>query len=82
MQSLGILPAIFVGITIRYLAFLAMHVCHRDQQTKKPFLFQLKYDRRTQLAVLLNVSILIGLVALTTFLYTNDIDPAYDYYGF
>lgn len=77
----GILPSFFVGVTIRYLGFLAMHGFNRGKQTKKPVLHEIQKDKKCVLLVLVLLLGFVGLVALTTWLYTRDLDPDYEYVG-
>ena len=42
----GILPTLFVGLTIRFAGLLAMHMSNRGKQTKKSLLFEMKRDRK------------------------------------
>jgi len=77
----GILPSLFVGITVRYLGFMAMHGFNRGKQTKKPVWHEIKKDKSCGILVLVLILVFIGLVALTTYLYIHDLEPDYEYIG-
>lgn len=62
----SVVPAILIGITVRYMAILAMHGFGRAQQTKKPLLHMMKKDKKTMLNVIVFIIILAGLLCLTT----------------
>ena len=74
----GILPSIFVGLTVRYAAWLAMHTFHRAKQTKKPIIFEIKRDVRMCVVVFFLLVILVSLGVLTTWLFTRDLEPEYE----
>jgi hypothetical protein len=74
----GVLPSLFVGLTVRYVAFLAMHACSRSQQTKKSLLFEVKRDKKVCVVIVALVAILFGLGGLTTWLYSRDIAATYE----
>jgi hypothetical protein len=75
----GILPAVMVGLTVRYAGWLAMHTFNRPQQTKKSLIFEMKRDKRMIGVVFILVLALFGLGVLTTWLYTRDLEPKYEY---
>jgi hypothetical protein len=75
----GILPSIFVGLTVRYAGLLAMHTFNRPQQTKKSLLFEMKRDKKVICHVLTLILILFGLGVLTTWLYSRDLKPNFVY---
>ncbi|CAJ1948621.1 unnamed protein product [Cylindrotheca closterium] len=77
----GILPSIFVGITVRYLGFLAMHGFNRGKQTKKPIVHEIGKDRKCGILVLVLFLGFVALAALTTWLYTHDYEPDYEFVG-
>jgi uncharacterized membrane protein YciS (DUF1049 family) len=74
----GVLPSLFVGLTVRYAGWLAMHTSNRAQQTKKSLLFEIKRDKKVWLLLFSLLAILFGLGFLTTWLYTRDIEPNYE----
>jgi hypothetical protein len=73
----GVLPSIFVGLTIRFAAGLAMHTFNRSMQTKKSLLFEMKRDKKARCTVVAMIVTLFLLGFLTTWLYTHDIEPNY-----
>mmetsp|Transcript_31805 Transcript_31805/g.77040 ORF Transcript_31805/g.77040 Transcript_31805/m.77040 type:complete len:1246 (-) Transcript_31805:208-3945(-) len=77
----GILPTIFIGITVRYLGFLAMHGFNRGKQTKKPVFHEIQKDGKCGILVVVLLLVLIGLIAFTTWLYTRDLEADYEYVG-
>jgi hypothetical protein len=75
----GVLPSLFVGLTVRFAAGLAMHTFNRSMQTKKPLLFEMKRDKKARFTVVAMIVTLFLLVSLTTWLYTRDIEPNYEF---
>jgi hypothetical protein len=69
----SIIPVICVGITVRYLAIGAMHACFRAQQAKKPLTYVLKRDCSVVAITILYFVGLMGLVAVTTWLFMRDL---------
>eukprot|EP00538_Stauroneis_constricta_P012480 CAMPEP_0119548188 /NCGR_PEP_ID=MMETSP1352-20130426/2157_1 /TAXON_ID=265584 /ORGANISM="Stauroneis constricta, Strain CCMP1120" /LENGTH=1292 /DNA_ID=CAMNT_0007593377 /DNA_START=125 /DNA_END=4003 /DNA_ORIENTATION=- len=61
----GLLPSIFVGITIRFAAVGAMHAFNRGKQTKKPLLFVIKNNKRALYVFIGFWVILAGLFGFT-----------------
>jgi hypothetical protein len=70
----SVLPSIFVGLTVRFAAGLAMHTFNRSQQTKKPLLFEMKRDRKVTIVVVAMCVALFGMGCLTTWLYSRDLE--------
>lgn len=68
----SVIPAICVGLTVRYLAVGAMYACFRGQQAKKPLLYVMKRDCFLAVRVLLYVSGAVGLFCVTTWLFVRD----------
>jgi len=68
----SVIPAIFIGITVRYLAFGAMHACFRAQQAKKPLIYAMKKDRSVAAVTILYLLGLVVLVSVTTWLFIRD----------
>ena len=62
----SVLPAIFVGISVRFAAFGAMHAFQRAQQTKKPLFQVMQKDTRVVLMVATYALIFSGLLVFTT----------------
>lgn len=69
----GALPALCVGLTIRYAANLSMHAFSRAQQTKKPLMCVMKNDKQVFGRVILYVLWLCCLIALSTWLFLRDV---------
>jgi hypothetical protein len=77
----GLLPSFCVGLTIRYAAFMAMHIFNRAPQTKKPLLFELKRSMELRMYAFLSLACLFLLGWVTTWLYSRDIDRSYEFIG-
>ncbi|VEU38252.1 unnamed protein product [Pseudo-nitzschia multistriata] len=67
----SVAPAILIGITVRYLAFGAMHACFRAQQAKKPLIHKLQ-KKRTCFPEIFYVAGFILLVSFTTVVFIVD----------
>mmetsp|Transcript_17412 Transcript_17412/g.40037 ORF Transcript_17412/g.40037 Transcript_17412/m.40037 type:complete len:1463 (+) Transcript_17412:134-4522(+) len=65
-------PVIFIGITVRYLAIGAMHICFRAQQGKKPLLYVLRRNSTLALITLAYCVALVVLVVIVTLLFTSE----------
>ena len=69
----SVLPVILVGITVRYVAFGAMHGLFRAQQTKKPLRVVMQQDKRTFFFVIAYVIIFLALFVLATWTFLRDV---------
>ena len=74
----NVLPAILVGLTIRFAALLAMHSFNRPQQVKKPLLYEMKRDPKVLGLVIAMLFCLIALGSFTTWVYTYEPEPNYE----
>eukprot|EP00980_Cylindrotheca_fusiformis_P018928 scaffold6322_cov59-Cylindrotheca_fusiformis.AAC.24 len=77
----GVLPSVFVGLTVRCAAFIALHVFNRAKQTKKPLWHEIKTNRMVVITMVLVSVLMIVLISVTVWLYTRDIEPEFEYYG-
>eukprot|EP00532_Pseudo-nitzschia_australis_P020819 CAMPEP_0168291848 /NCGR_PEP_ID=MMETSP0142_2-20121227/6616_1 /TAXON_ID=44445 /ORGANISM="Pseudo-nitzschia australis, Strain 10249 10 AB" /LENGTH=897 /DNA_ID=CAMNT_0008239483 /DNA_START=9 /DNA_END=2702 /DNA_ORIENTATION=+ len=68
----SVIPAIFVGITVRYVAIGAMHGCFRAQQAKKPLIYVIKRNYSVAGITIIYCMGFLGLFSLTTWLFTRD----------
>jgi hypothetical protein len=68
----SVLPAIFVGITVRIAGLGAMHAFNRSKQTKKPLLYVMKKDGKVFWTVLAFFVLFAGLFILTTWFIVRD----------
>ena len=68
----SVIPVLFIGFTIRYLAIGAMHAFYRGQQTKKPLFYVIRRDSRVAMATILYFFGFAALFALTTYLFVRD----------
>ena len=68
----SVIPVIFIGITIRYLAIGAMHGCFRSQQAKKPLIYVMKRNHYVKGVTIIYCGGFLGLLSLTTWLFTRD----------
>lgn len=69
----SVLPAILIGITVRYLAIGAMHAFYRGQQTKKSLWFVMRKSVRVAIAVLVYFLVFAGLFFVTTWTFLRDV---------
>ena len=68
----SVIPAILLGLTVRYLAILAMHGFNRSQQTKKPLLYVMRRNTRVALKVVVYVLVFCVLFAVTTWTFLRE----------
>lgn len=68
----SVVPAILVGLTVRYAAWLCMYGFQRGQQTKRSLLGMMKNERRIRTNVLAYLLALAGLICLTTWTFVRD----------
>lgn len=73
----SVVPALLIGLTIRYLAIGAMHTMYRGQQTKEPLTSVMRRNRRVALVALLYCLGFAILFILTTWLFIRD-QPFYE----
>ena len=74
----SVLPAIFIGLSIRFAGGCALHVFNRDKQTKKPLSFVMRRDTKVCLAVVGYSVALLGLIIFTTWLMMRDVGNTFD----
>lgn len=77
----GIYPSVVVALTIRFAALMAMHVFNRAQQTKKPFLFELKRNNKYRIYSVVSIVILFLLGWWATWAFTRDIAATFEFIG-
>jgi hypothetical protein len=73
----SVLPAILIGITVRYGAALAMHGFQRAQQTKKPLTYEIRQHRGVAMQVVIYLIVLLALIGFTSWAFVRDLP--YDY---
>eukprot|EP00529_Nitzschia_sp_RCC80_P002293 CAMPEP_0113480212 /NCGR_PEP_ID=MMETSP0014_2-20120614/21752_1 /TAXON_ID=2857 /ORGANISM="Nitzschia sp." /LENGTH=1932 /DNA_ID=CAMNT_0000373621 /DNA_START=203 /DNA_END=6001 /DNA_ORIENTATION=- /assembly_acc=CAM_ASM_000159 len=69
----SVLPAILIGITVRYLAVGSMHAFYRGQQTKKSLWFVMRKSKRVTMVVVAYFLVFCGLFAVTTWSFVRDV---------
>jgi Fe2+ transport system protein B len=69
----SVLPAILIGITVRYMAIGSMHAFYRGQQTKKSLWFVIRRSMRVTAVVVMYFLVFVGLFAVTTWSFIRDI---------
>ena len=70
----SVLPAILIGVTIRFAAIGAMHGFNRAQQTKKPLVYMMKKDSKIARDVMIYMVLLLGMFAVTTYTFMRVTD--------
>ena len=69
----SVIPVIFIGLTVRYLAIGAMHACFRPQQAKKPLTYVMKRDCSVATITIIYCFGFIALFSVTTWLFMRDL---------
>jgi hypothetical protein len=69
----SVLPAFFVGLTVRYVAAGAIHTFFRGQQTKKSLWHEMRKSRKVVAVVIAYLLVFAGLVGLTTWFFIRDV---------
>jgi len=74
----GILPSIFIGLTIRYVALLAMHSFFRGKQTKKSLPYEIRKSSKFAVKVALYFLVFIAMAFISSWLFTRTLTADYE----
>lgn len=70
----SVLPSLFIGVTVRYGAWLAMHGMYRGRQTKKSLLVEMRRSKRFVVVVALYFVMFILFIVFGSWLFTREIE--------